>query len=186
MSYTRQTQHTNGNEIDFIQVDSVVFPTGTPVNAVNATGTLTFTGVVADTQLVTIGTEVYEFDASGGVTTGNIAVDVSGGVTASAAVTALVAAITANTTSAITAVDGTGDTVVVTAKIAGVSGNAIVSTTTCTNGSWGATKLAGGINGTATNNIGLQFEDTSYYYLSNEVNTIKDKNWKRIAKGSAY
>jgi phage tail sheath gpL-like len=168
------------------ELNYLTFPTLTPVNAVNAVGTLTFTGVVADTQLVTIGSDIYEFDTNSTITSGHIAVDVSGGVTAPEAVTALVAAITANTSSVVTAVDGTGDTVVATAKIAGVIGNSIVTTETCTNGSWGDTTLKTGVDGTVTTSIGLQFEDSSYYYLTNAVNSTAGKNWLRIAKGSVY
>lgn len=110
-----------------------------------ATGSLTFTGVVADGQTVTIGSEVYEFDTDSDVTAGNIAVDVSGGVTAAAAVTALVTAITAES-ALVTAVDDTGDVVTVTATTAGVAGNSIATTETCTNASWGAATLTGGLD----------------------------------------
>lgn len=166
--------------------NSLSFPSGTPVNAVNATGTLTFTGVVADAQTVTIGSSIYEFKTSGSAGEGKIKVDVSGGVTASDAVTALVAAITANTDSVVTAVDGAGDTVVCTAKTAGTSGNSIATTETCTNGSWGGATLTGGVNGTITTVTGMQYEDASYYYLTNAANAVSGKNWLRIAKGTAY
>lgn len=108
-----------------------------------ATGSLTFTGVVADGQTVTIGTEVYEFDTNSSVTSGHIAVDVSSGATASDAVTALVSAITANS-SLVTAIDDTGDVVKVTSIGTGVSANSIATTETCTNASWGHATLTGG------------------------------------------
>ena len=47
---------------------------GTPVNAVKATGTLTFSGVVSDAETVTIGSNVYEFDNDSSITSGNISV----------------------------------------------------------------------------------------------------------------
>ena len=53
---------------------------GTPVNAVNATGTLTISGVVKDGETVTIGSDVYEFlaDASQSKSAStNIPVDIS-------------------------------------------------------------------------------------------------------------
>lgn len=153
--------------------------TGTPVNAVAATGTLTFTGVVADAQTVTIGTRVYEFDTNAAVTEGHIAVDVSGGVTAAAAVTALVAAITGDTDAVVTAVDGAGDTVVVTAKIAGVSGNAIATTKVATNATWAQVHLTGGVNGTVGQD-GALMKDTSYLYIATAENTVADANWASI------
>lgn len=65
--------------------------TGTPVNAVNATGILTVSGVVIDSETVTInnpeedGTDVYEFaaDAAQSVESGSIPVDITASVTAS-------------------------------------------------------------------------------------------------------
>jgi hypothetical protein len=112
-----------------------------------ASGTLTFTGVVADGQIVTIGTQVYEFDTAplpGAIVAGRIRVDVSGGVTAPQAVTALVAAITGDAAAVVTAVDGALDTVACTAKAYGTVPNTYPTTTTCANATWGATKLAGG------------------------------------------
>lgn len=53
---------------------------GTPVNAVAATGTLTFTGVVSDGEEVAIGGRTYEFDADGNVSAvDHVAVDISAG-----------------------------------------------------------------------------------------------------------
>jgi len=115
---------------------------------VHATGTLTFTSDAVDGDTVTIGDDVYEFDTNGVFTPGNIQVDVSAGATASAAVTALVAAITASTTEDVSAADGALDTVVVTSVHSGVAGNAIATTQTCTNATWGATKLASGTDNT--------------------------------------
>lgn len=156
-----------------------VAPEGTPVNAVAAQGTLTFSDAVADAETVTIGAHVYEFKASGNAKKGNIKVDVSGGVTAADAVTALVAAITANTASVVSAVDGTGDTVVVTAKVKGIAGNSIATTETCTKGAWGKTKLAGGIDGTPAEKNSV-LVDSEYIYVCTDDNTIADANWKKV------
>ena len=158
---------------------------GTPVNAVAATGTLTLTGVVADGQTVTIGSRVYEFDTNSSVTSGNVAVDVSGGVTASAAVTALVAAITADASAVVTAVDGAGDTVVCTAKVKGTAANSYATTETCTNGSWGGATLTGGVNSTKGRDNELM-ADSSYLYVSVDKSTLTTTNWRRISLGSAY
>jgi hypothetical protein len=113
-----------------------------------ATGTLTFSGTVSDGETVTIGTRIYEFDtaAESTITEGHVRVDVSAAQTATAAITALVAAITGDASAVVTAVDGEGDTVVVTSIAKGTTGNDYASTTTCANASWGAAKLAGGLD----------------------------------------
>lgn len=48
-----------------------------PIAGVKATATLTISGVVSDTQTVTIGSSVYEFDINDTYTAGRIQVDVS-------------------------------------------------------------------------------------------------------------
>ena len=66
--------------IDQINDDNTVpITTGTPVNAVNATKTLTISGVVLDGETVSIGSDVYEFSASTVLTVeeGNIPVDIN-------------------------------------------------------------------------------------------------------------
>jgi hypothetical protein len=130
--------------------------TPTLTDGTKASGTLTFTGVVADGQIVTIGTRVYEFDtavAPGAITAGRVRVDVSGGVTAPQAVTALVAAITGDASAVVTALDGAGDTVAVTATAWGTAPNAYATTTTCANASWAKVTLEGGtVGGT---NVGV-------------------------------
>jgi hypothetical protein len=151
----------------------------TPVNAVNESGTLTFSGVVADAQTVTIGTEVYEFKTSGSAGTGKIKVDVSGGVTAPDAVTALVTAITANS-AIVNASDGAGDTVVIVSKIKGDYNYA--TTETCTNGSFGATTLQGGVDGSG----GYKGEicsdaDYIYIYTTTDNQSRTADGWKKVA-----
>jgi len=153
---------------------------GIAVNAVSATGALTFAGAVSDGETVTIGTDIYEFDTDAEVTEGNILVDVSGGATAADAVTALVAAIAANTGSLVSAVDGTGDVVNVTAKTKGAAGNDIDSTETCANGSWGAATLESGVDGTVADK-GAILVDADYVYVATDDNTVADANWKKAA-----
>jgi len=111
----------------------------------------------------------------------------SGGTDESAAnaVTAIVAAITGDGSAVVSAVDGAGDTVVVTALTKGVVGDAIGTTETLTNGSWGAATLENGVDGT----VGVQWEiltDASYLYIAIATNTIADANWRRISLGAAY
>lgn len=154
----------------------------TPVNAVASTGTLTFTDVAIDTQTVTIGTEVYEFTTDGEIPAAHIAVDISAGATAPAAVTALVAAITANTASLWTAVDGAGDTVVISAKTKGAAMNGTATTETCTNASWGAATTASGVNGTPGLKGEVAFDDSYLYIFNGDDNlSLSADKWERAA-----
>ena len=175
-----------GNSVqDNKPTNPISFTTSAPVNAVAATGTLTFTGVVSDTETVTIGDDVYEFDTDASVTEGNILVDVSGGATASDAVTALVAAIVASDTQGVGAADGAGDTVVLTADTAGTAANAIATTETCANGSFGAVTLEGGVDST-TGVKGQMFVDATYLYVNIATSTVSTGNWRRVTLGAAY
>lgn len=85
------------------------------------------------------------------------------------AVTALVAAINANNDSAVTAVDGDGNTVVVTAKTKGASGNEVGTTETMSNGAWGAEVLEDGANGTVTAGTELYGIFTNLTLVSGDV-----------------
>lgn len=98
------------------------------------------------------------------------------------AVTALVAAITASDTQGVGAVDGTGDVVDLTADVAGVAGNAIVIAEVMANGEFtgGATKLAGGVNGTVSDGVTL-LVDESYIYICLAANTTAGANWLRVS-----
>ena len=76
------------------------------------------------------------------------------------AITDLVAAITGDASAVVTAVDGAGDTVVVTAKTSGVAGNSIASTKTMANGSFGGSVLSGGVDAVA-GTYGLDLTDAT-------------------------
>lgn len=118
-----------------------------------ATGTLTFSGVVTDGETVTIGSTVYRFKD-----TMVQAFDVQrgGAGAAQASMDNLIAAINGTGTVGteyfagtalhpdVTAVDGGGITMDVTARIGGTDGNAIDSTEGLANGSWGAATLTSG------------------------------------------
>jgi uncharacterized protein YheU (UPF0270 family) len=86
-----------------------------------------------------------------------------------------------------TAAAGEGDTMLVTAKVKGVSGDSIAIAEDLADGSWAddATFLSGGVNGTvgAAREI---YADTSFLYIAIAANTVADANWRRIALGSAY
>lgn len=118
-----------------------------------ATGTLTLTGQPLDTETVVIGGKTYTFEA--------VLTDVNGhvqiGATAEDSLDNLVAAINlgtgagtlyaASTTlhAAVSAADGSGTTVIVTAKTVGSGGNVIATTESLTDGQWGGATLTGGL-----------------------------------------
>jgi hypothetical protein len=125
--------------------------------SVAATGVLTLTGLPLDTETVVISTsppstKTYTFQTTLTDSDGNVKI----GADADESIANLVAAITlgagAGTKYAasmtlhpsVTAAEGAGDTMDVTAKVKGASGNAIATTETLTNGSFGAATLEGG------------------------------------------
>jgi hypothetical protein len=133
---------------------------------------------LATTETFTAGTNVFD-DTTLGTTTAGV------DPTASEAVTALVTAITASTTEPVTAADGTGDTVVVTAEVPGTEAESIATSTTAAHGSFGDTTLVDGVDGT----LGTAWElraDSDYLYLCIADNTVADANWRRVSVGSAY
>lgn len=104
--------------------------------------------------------------------------------TAANAITALVAAITASDTQGVGAVDGAGDTIVLTADVAGVAGNLIEIQETLVNGSIPGL-LSGGVDGTVAAENAMM-RDASYLYVCVAANTVSGKNWRRISLGAAY
>lgn len=127
---------------------------------------------IATTEAFTAGTNIF------------VSVTLGGGAdcTAANAITALVAAITASDTQGVGAVDGDADTVVLTADVAGAAGNDIAIAETLTNGAFAnaATKLSGGVNGTAPNGKIVVHDDTYLYVCIDGI------NWRRIALGNAF
>ena len=101
--------------------------------------------------------------------------------TAANAITALVSAITASDTQGVGAADGTGDTVDLTADVAGVIGNSISVSETMANGAFagGATKLSGGADGTVSTGVKFMI-DESNLYVSVGPNAASDSNWRAI------
>lgn len=91
---------------------------------------------VSDGETITIGDKIYEFDTDGEVAEGHERVWVGENAAASAAITALAAIINRLDSANVVAVDGIGDTLDVTAVVAGTVGNSIVVATDCANGSW--------------------------------------------------
>ena len=126
----------------------------TDPNTGAAQGTLTFTAQPANGETVTIGTKVYTFqtvltNVDGNVFIGaNLAASISNLAAAitlgAGSGTAYAAATTLNTQ--VTATAG-ATTMVVTAKVAGTSGNSIATTEILANASWGGATMSGGNTG---------------------------------------
>lgn len=151
-----------GNAVaaETVTIGSTVYTWVSALTEAKAAGVLTLTGVGVEGETVTIGTTVYTWRAAP-----TVAYDVDIGVDAATCVTNLVAAVTydggAGTNEGtlygtgtvahadVTAADGTGDTVDVTALVIGTAGNAIATTETMTNGSFGAATLENGANAVA-------------------------------------
>lgn len=121
-----------------------------------ASGTLTLTDQPANNETVAIGGKTYTFQTVLTDVDGNVLI----GGTTEASLDNLVNAINlgpgAGTTYAasttahptVTAQDGAGLTVVVTANDEGTAGNAIATTDALGNGGWGGSFLTGGVDGT--------------------------------------
>jgi hypothetical protein len=74
---------------------------------------------------------------------------------------------------------------VVTAKVKGTAAESIAVDDSLSNGAWGDTNLAAGVDGT----VGKANEvlaDATYLYHAVAANTVADTNWRRISLGSAY
>lgn len=93
-----------------------------------AVGTITMAGVAIADETFVIGTQTFTWKASRS-TTGEVTI----GANAAAAVTNIVTAITADIPTLVTALDGAGDTVVVTSVGGGSAASAIVFTEASTN-----------------------------------------------------
>ena len=121
-----------------------------------ATGTLTFTGTPNDTETVTIGAKVYQFQTTLTDVDGNVDINgldgsldqLAAGIDLDAGAGTLYAA----SMTAHPDVDATAltDTMTVTAEDYGTGGNAITTSTTVTGGSFGAGTLGGGVNAFTT------------------------------------
>jgi len=136
--------------------------------------------LIATTETFTAGSNIFDAVTLGTTTPGVDCVQAD-------AVTALALAITTSDTQGVGAVDGAGDTVVLTADTKGIAGNSIATTETMANGAFAQVNLTGGVSGTIGTVVGqiVHYDGTYLYYL-NSANTISDNNWRRITKGSVY
>lgn len=106
------------------------------------------------------------------------------------AVIALVAAINLLGTQEVFAANGLGDTVILTAMIAGAAGNEIELYITMLNGKFSTPEipnpnLSGGVDGTV-GFLNQTMIDETYMYRCIDDNPVSGKNWRRIALGEAY
>ena len=131
-----------------------------------AQGTITMSGVAIADETFVIGSQTFTWKASRAV-----AGEVTIGANAAAAVTNIVTAITADIPTVATAVDGAGDTVVVTAVSGGSAGSALTFTEASTNmamdgsGTLGGTTESGQLLSWTVGNLiaaGAQITDVNY------------------------
>lgn len=126
---------------------------GFTVKAVKATGTLTGTGNFTASDTVTIGVQTYTFKAEVAS-----AYDVLIGSDLAGSLTNLAKAINGNGTAGtdygtgtianvLVTAEATATTVVITAKVAGTSGNSIATTETGSACSFGGATMSGGVDG---------------------------------------
>lgn len=117
------------------------------------------------------------------------AAKLAGGADCSAAdaVTALVGAINASDTQGVAAADGAGNTVVLTADVAGEAGDAIEVAEDMANGAFvgDAVSLEDGVDATVTAGPKLMVDDT-WLYVCFAENTVADANWRRITLGNVF
>jgi len=162
---------------------------GTPVNAVNASGTLTIGAIGTAGDTFTIGNKVFTCVANG---TANEDGEVNIGTDKATFQTAVKAAINGTdgyNVAHTQVVCGTisGDNYPITAIVPGVAANTIPTTSDFTAGGnlFVAATLGSGVDGT----IGVHGQpmvDASYLYICIVDNTIVDKNWRRVSLGSAF
>lgn len=161
----------------------------TPVNAVAATQTLTYTHGSQPTaaKIVTVNGKAYTFVAGPVAAEGDVLI----GADEDATLTNLHRAINrsggtpdtdykvaAAHTTVSSSINTTSHVLTFTAKTAGVAGNAYTLTTDETTFTAGGAVFASGVDGT----LGAKGEiyvDASYIYLCTAANTISGANWKR-------
>ena len=115
---------------------------------VAATGTLTLTGNAIADETVTIGATVYTFKAAAALA-GEVTIGGTAGDTIDNLIAEIIGLGIGDANPLVDADAGAGDTMILTALVAGALGNSIATSDTLTNGSWGAANLTGGITQSA-------------------------------------
>jgi hypothetical protein len=168
---------------------------GTPVNAVAATQTLTVTAggtQIVDGYTVTIDTKTYTFKSALTPAEGEVLV----GISDTASLLNLKNAINHTGTPdtdykcaavhpTVTGTSSNGTTLVVSAKVKGTAADSIATTSTGAEISWGAAHLASGVDGTVGQALQV-LADSSYLYLATAANTVAVANWRILTVGSVY
>ena len=121
-----------------------------------ATGILTLTGNASNNETVTIDSKTYTFQDTLTDTDGNVKIGANASDTIDNLIAAIVLGAGSGTAYAasmtlhptVDAAAGAGDTMDLTAKSSGDSGNSLTTTETMTNGSFGGATLSGGSDGT--------------------------------------
>ena len=169
-----------------------VLQTSTPVNAVASEGIMTIGAQPTATDIATIGGSDYLFVADGEeADEGDISVGTDLATAKANILAAIAGSDSINTANAeVTASAFSTDESTLTAKVKGVAGDLIATTSTFASGSnlFDGTTLGtetAGVDGT----VGVAGEgrfDASYEYRCIADNTIADTNWRRFTLGSAY
>lgn len=168
---------TQASIVDAINGDDTINTAHTLVTAgAFAVNVSTITAIIAGTSGDTIATT--ETFATGTNTFGGAVLAGGADCTAANAVTALALAITSNATSPVTGVDSDADSVLCTAKVAGVAANSIATDTDAENGLWANTTLISGVDGTIGAKGQFMF-DATYFYVSVDVSTISTSYWEK-------
>ena len=170
----------NGDGTDFTETD------------VAAMGTITMSGIATAEETFVIGTQTYTWKETR-AGTGEVTI----GATAAEAVANIVTAVTADS-AVVTAEDGAGDTVVVTAATAGADGNSIKFTEASTNMSMdgqgclgGTTKGVDGVLVTLNIDTGdgygivgaVEFQDNLFCFGRGKTYIIDDRDTNTINWG---
>ena len=166
--------------------------TGTPICGVQAVGTLTIAEPVTAADTMTIGTNVYTFRATADA---DVAYEIDIGANEAATKLNIVKTLlgtdgrTPRNESVVCGAAFAGDVLTLTAREAGVAGNAIATTETLThasnifNGVVLGTTTAG-VNGTIGEAGDMKIDDT-YLYICYKTGNV-GANWRRVALGNAF
>jgi hypothetical protein len=158
-------------------------PGSSPVNAVLATCMLTIDTQPTVGKFIVIGTRTYVITTDG---TAAAEGEIDEGADVADFLTLLLRALdgtdaweTANTQVTYTA--WVGDTLLLTAPVRGVIGNAIVTTMTEVGGAndFSSVTLVGGVDGTV-GDVGTTIFSATTMYIAKSANTIADANWRAI------
>ena len=162
---------------------------GTPVHAVRAAGVLTGTTIAA-ADTVTIAGVVFTFVAalSAPVVPNEVLVGISDSASLDNLIAAINGAAGAGTTystgtvrpSGVSAGAGAGDTMDLSATVAGVSGNTILTASSLTAGGWSAPSLFGGVDATEASRGDMMQDSVKLYVAIADVLKSSMTGWTEV------